>query len=367
MSDPRIAKLADLLVNYCVEVQPGELIAIDGSRAGWPLIEETYRAVLKAGGQPTLIWRENALEEILLKEGNDMQLRHVPEPTRYIYENYDGRIAILAEENTRQLSGADSAHQRIRAEGRQVLFKPFMERSAAGTFRWVGTQFPTQAYAQDADMSLADYEDFVYSACHVDKADPVTEWRNVSRAQQRFVDYLVGKRKVRVVGPNADLTLSIDGRTFINSDGHRNMPCGEIFTGPVEQSVNGWVRFTYPAIYSGREVDGIELNFVDGRVEKATAKKNEEFLHSVLDTDAGARYLGEFAIGTNHGITRFTRSILFDEKIGGTIHMAVGASYPETGGQNVSAVHWDMICDMRDGGQIFVDDELFYESGHFVI
>lgn len=367
MNDPRIQKLAHLLVNYCIAVQPGERIAIDGNRAGWPLIEETFRAVVEAGGQPTLIWRETALEEILLQLGNEAQLRYVPEPTQLIYDTYDGRIAIISEENTRQLSAADPMRQRTRAEGRHSLLKSFMERSASGALRWVGTQFPTHAHAQDADMSLRDYEDFVYAACHVDKENPMAEWQAISRQQERLVNYLQGKSQVRVLGPHADLTLSIAGRTFINSDGRRNMPCGEIFTGPVEESVNGWVRFTYPAIFSGREVDGVELHFVDGRVAQVTAKKNEAFLHSVLDTDSGARYVGEFAIGTNYGINRFTRSILFDEKIGGTFHMAVGASYPETGGKNQSAVHWDMICDMRNGSQIFVDDELFYENGQFTL
>lgn len=216
-------------------------------------------------------------------------------------------------------------------------------------------------------MSLSEFEDFVFAACHVDKEDPVAEWRKVSAEQQKLVDWLVGKDKVAVKGPNVDLTLSIKGRTFINADGTANMPDGEIFTGPVENSVNGWIRYTYPAIFSGREVEGIELRFAEGQVVAASAQKNEAFLLSVLDTDPGARYLGEFAIGTNHGIDRFTKSILYDEKIGGTLHTAVGSGYPETGSQNRSAVHWDMICDMRNGGQIWVDDELFYENGRFLI
>jgi aminopeptidase len=163
------------------------------------------------------------------------------------------------------------------------------------------------------------------------------------------------------------MTVSIHERTFINSDGRRNMPSGEIFTGPVESSVNGWVRFTYPAIFAGREVDGVELRFENGKVVDASAQKNEDFLLKTLDIDDGARYLGEFAIGTNNGIDRFTKSILYDEKIGGTIHMALGMGYPETGSQNKSSIHWDMICDMRDGGQIWVDDELFYEGGKFAV
>jgi aminopeptidase len=270
-------------------------------------------------------------------------------------------------DNTRTLSGVDPARQQIARTAGQELMQTFMQRSAAGEFRWVGTMYPTNAQAQEADMSLADFEDFVYSACFVDKEEPVAEWQKMSAMQQQLVDWLVGKKDVKVQGPNVDMTLSIAERTFINSDGQKNMPSGEIFTGPVEESVNGWVRFTYPAIFSGREVEGIELRFEDGKVVEASAKKNEAFLISVLDTDPGARYLGEWAVGTNNGIQRFTKSILYDEKIGGTIHMAVGNGYPETGSKNKSVVHWDMICDMRDGGKIWVDDELFYDSGKFTV
>ena len=185
--------------------------------------------------------------------------------------------------------------------------------------------------------------------------------------QQQLVDWLKGKDRVHVRGPHIDLTLSIAGRTFINSDGKRNMPSGEIFTGPVEDSVNGWVRFTYPAIRGGREVEGVEFEFVDGKVVRASADKNEEYLISQLDSDEGARYLGEFAVGTNYQIQRFTKSILFDEKIGGTVHMAVGAGYPETGSRNRSSVHWDFICDMREDSEILVDGELFYRNGEFQV
>lgn len=181
------------------------------------------------------------------------------------------------------------------------------------------------------------------------------------------MDWLSGKDEVVVKGPNVDLKLSIKGRNFINSDGKTNMPSGEIFTGPVEDSVEGWVRFTYPAIRLGREVEGIELKFEKGKVVEATAEKNEPFLLEMLEVDEGARYVGEFAIGTNKRINRFIKNMLFDEKTGGTIHMALGAGYPQTGSVNKSGIHWDMICDMRDGGQIYVDGELFYEAGEFKI
>ncbi len=367
MADPRVSKLAKLLANYCVEVKPGDKVLLMGAFSALPLVRETYREVIRAGGHPLTFWQEDTLAEIFYQEANDEQLAHIPEPQKLIMETYDCRIAIRGAENTRALSGIDPAKQTITRNASKELMEISMKRSASGDLRWVGTLFPTNAYAQEADMSLSEYENFVYGACHVDKEDPVAEWKKVSKIQQKLVDWLVGKKEVKVQGPNVDLILSIADRTFINSDGRRNMPSGEIFTGPVEDSVNGWVRFSYPAIQSGREVSGIELYFDDGKVVKATAKKNEAFLHSMLDSDAGSRYLGEFAIGTNDGIDRFTKSILFDEKIGGTIHMAIGAGYPETGSKNVSSVHWDMICDMREGGKIWVDGMEFYDSGKFLV
>jgi aminopeptidase len=245
--------------------------------------------------------------------------------------------------------------------------KTYMRRAAAGELRWVGTLFPTNAYAQDAEMSLSEYEDFVYGACMPDADDPVGYWRRFSAWQEKIVQWLKGKEQVHIVGPETDLRLNIAGRTFINSDGRHNMPSGEVFTGPVEESVEGHVRFSYPAIYQGREVTGVRLWFEGGRVVKASADKNEEFLIQTIDTDEGSHYLGEFAIGTNTGITRFTKQILFDEKIGGSFHIALGAGYLETGSVNESAIHWDMICDLRDGGEIWVDGELLYQNGRFAI
>lgn len=216
-------------------------------------------------------------------------------------------------------------------------------------------------------MGLHEFEDFVYSTTYSDRPDPIAAWTKIHDEQQRLVDWLAGKDSVEVKGPNIELSLSIKDRTFINSDGAFNMPSGEIYTGPVEDSVNGWVDFTYPAVLEGREVEGIHLEFEGGRVTNASARKNGEFLLKMLDLDPGARFLGEWAIGTNERIKTFTKNILFDEKIGGTIHMALGAGYPQTGSKNKSAIHWDMICDMREGGEIVVDGQNFYDSGNFLI
>jgi aminopeptidase len=233
----------------------------------------------------------------------------------------------------------------------------------------MSTLFPTAAYAMEAEMGLNEYEDFVFRACHADDntIDPVAYWQGVEREQERIIGRVAGHDRVQVRGPNADLTLSIKGRIFKNASGQQNLPDGEIYTGPVEDSVNGWVRYTYPAVYQGRAVEGIELTFENGRVVKASARKNEEFLLRMLDTDAGARYLGEFAIGTNFEIDRFTRNILFDEKIGGSFHMALGAGYPETGSVNKSIIHWDMICDLRSEAEIRVDGEALYRNGKFLV
>lgn len=216
-------------------------------------------------------------------------------------------------------------------------------------------------------MSLEEFEAYVFSTTYADTDDPIGAWLRIHDEQQKLVDWFSGKKELQVKGPNVDLMLSIDGRNFINSDGEHNMPSGEIYTSPIEDAAEGWVRFSYPAVRQSREVEGVELTFEKGRVVKATAEKNEGFLISMLDTDEGARYLGEFAIGTNKRIDRFIKNMLFDEKIGGTIHMAIGYGFPEIGGKNESAIHWDMICDMREGGQIFADGELIYESGEFKI
>lgn len=367
MSDPRQTKLANLLVNYSTSVQRGEWVGILGDVNALPLLREVYVAVLEAGGNPVLMLGDEWMSREFIRRANDEQLNWLDPSQTLYYEKADVYIRANATANTRSLSNIPGKRvQQLRAARRSWL-DTRLGRAAKGDFKWVGTQYPTEAYAQEANMSLDEYEDFVYGACFCDRDDPIAEWENLSKMQQGKVDFLTGKKQVVCKGPNVDLTLSIDGRTFINSDGHKNMPSGEIFTGPVEDSVNGWVRFDYPSIVGGRAVSGIELKFENGKVVEATAEQNEELLHAQLDTDAGARYLGEFAIGTNFGIQQFTGSILFDEKIGGTIHMAIGKGYPETGSKNDSAVHWDMICDMREDSEIHVDGELFYKDGAFTV
>ncbi len=306
-------------------------------------------------------------QELLFRYASDEQLQHVAEPLKLAVKTYDAFIRIDATMNTKALSSVDPSKMVLAAQAQAEISTTVMQRSAAGELRWSLAVFPTNAQAQEAEMSLAEYEDFVYGACLPDMDAPVGYWRRFSTWQQKIVDWLDPKEQVHVIAPGTDLRLSIAGRTFVNCDGRYNMPDGEVFTGPVEDSVQGHVSFTYPVIYGGREVSGVRLYFEDGKVVKASADKNEDFLIQTLDTDAGARYVGEFAIGTNEGITRFTRHMLFDEKINGSFHMAMGRGYPETGSKNKSAIHWDMLSDMCDGGEIWVDDELLYKDGKFVI
>jgi aminopeptidase len=367
MTDPRILKLAHTLVNYSVKIQPAETVLLHGELVALPLIRETYKAAVEAGGNVIVQYTDEVLGDYLMRHGSDEQLRWISPQEKWASEEVDVRIFIRATNNTRRSSSLDPKRSGIAASTRNELSKSRFRRTAEGKLRWTLTQFPTDAYAQEADMSLEEFEDFVYGATFSDQPDPIARWTALHDHQQKYVDWLKGKRQVQVRGPNIDMTLSIDGRTFINSSGTANMPSGEIFTGPVENSANGWVRFTYPAIREGRIVDGVELRFEAGKVVSATAKKNEEYLLTQLNLDEGAKYLGEFAVGTNYGIQRFTGNILFDEKIGGTLHMALGRGYPETGSVNESAIHWDMICDMRNESEIVVDGELMYKNGEFVI
>ena len=365
--DQRIKNLADILVNYSIKVNSGDWVVVTSDVQAIPLFNEVVAQVLRAGGHPTLLLQDDVSEAISLRFASEAQLQWIDPLSKVISEQADALISIGAPNNTRAFSDVPAAKQKIRAAARQDLVKVFSQRAMTKELRWVLTQFPCPALAQEANMSLRDYEDFVFRATFADQADPVAAWQKLHDEQQRFIEWITGKDQVIVRGPNVDLQLSINGRTFINADGMSNMPSGEIYTGPVEESVNGWIKFAYPAIAYGREVEGVELEFKNGKVVSAKAKKNEEFLLTMLETDAGARYLGEFAIGTNYGIQQFTKSILYDEKIGGTIHVALGNGYPETGSVNESGIHWDMICDMHEDSEIMVDGELLYKDGKFQI
>jgi len=367
MQDIRIQKMADLIVNYSIQVQPGEKVVLRSMTPAEPLLNEIYARIVAAGGYPFLALKFPETNERFYEFASDEQLKHIPDVDLFVVEHFDALVMVRGENNTKALGNIDPRKLMLAQQAEAPLMQKVMQRAASGSMKWVSTLFPTSAYAQDAHMSLREYEDFVYRACMPDLNDPIGYWQGVEKRQAGLVNWLNGRRNVHIVGPDTDLHLSIDGRRFMNSCCKHNVPDGEIYTGPVEDSVNGHVLFSYPAIYNGHEMAGVHLWFENGRVVRATAEKNEQFLLAALETDAGARYLGEFAIGTNYGIDRFTGQILFDEKIGGSFHLALGNSYPQTGGQNKSAIHWDLICDLRSGGFIQVDGETIYQNGEFTL
>jgi aminopeptidase len=371
LADPRVAKFAKVLVEHSARIVPGDRVLIEATTAAEPIVQELYIQILEKGGHPhPMIGFPGMVpfvqEDMYLTYAKDTALDFIPTFYKYAYDQFESRIRIHSATNTRATTNLDPARVQRRSRAISSITASQMRRGAEGTFKWVTTLYPTDGYAQDAGMSLKEYEDFVFGAVHAQEDDPISYWKGTAQGQQKAIDWLAGRSQVVMRGPNVDLTLSIKGRTFMNSTGINNMPDGEIFTGPVEDSVNGWVRFTYPAIYGGVAVEGAELTFNRGRVEQAKAEKNQDYLIKMLESDSGSRYLGEYAIGTNSDINRFTGNILFDEKIGGTFHMALGAGYPETGSHNKSSIHWDMICDLRTDSEILVDNELFYKNGQFV-
>jgi aminopeptidase len=367
MHDPRIEKLADMLVNYSIGIKSGDRAIIEANELARPLVAEIYKKVLQNGGFPFLSLNFTGWDEILLEYGSSEQIEYVHAPLKLVYETYNTDFYIQSDANTKRLTNISPDRIVKYRQGRRALLDNFYDRAARGEMRWVYTLFPTLAHAQEAEMSLDEYTDFVFNGCMPDQNDPVAYWRKVSDQQGKIVNWLKGKKQVHVIGPETDLTLSIEGRQFISCASNINVPDGEIFCGPVENSINGHVLFSYPAIYSGKEVTNVRLWFENGKVVKASADKNEDHLLAILDTDEGSRFVGEFAIGTNEGIQKFTGEILFDEKIGGSFHMAVGSSYPESGGLNKSAIHWDMICDLRKGGEITVDGITLHKNGKFVV
>jgi aminopeptidase len=366
MADPRIERLAGVLVGYSTAVEPGDLVIIESSPLAAPLVRAVYGHVLAAGGHPQARIAVDGVAEHLLKHGRDSQLEWLNPARVEEFERADVRMVFESEFNTRSLSGVDPARQARASRARERLRDIQLERGATRDLRWLVTMFPTNAAAQEAEMSLAQYEDFVFRGGLLDEDDPVAAWQEFGETLARRAEWLGTKSALRVVADGTDLTLGVAGRTWIPCDGKENFPDGEVFTGPVETQVDGEVRFTFPAVFHGRVVDGIHLRFRGGEVIEASAMHGESFLHEMLAMDEGARRLGEFSFGMNESIGEFTRNTLFDEKIGGTIHLALGKAYPETGGRNQSALHWDLVCDLRSGSEVYADGELVYRNGRFL-
>jgi len=365
--DKYIQKHASVLLNYSLNLKKDEKIFIMGQHISFPLMKELYRQAIILGAFPECRFTDDELQEIIFKNGNDEQLKYVPESLKLSYEKSDALLTVWGSANTRIFSDIMPEKIKKASRGKRPLLDILFQRIARGEARWCGTLFPTRAIAQEASMSLEDFQEFARHAGFLNEDDPIAHWQEINRQQEKICRYLNKKSTIRIVARDTDISLSIKDRKWINCSGKENFPDGEVFTCPVEDSAQGHIRFSFPAIYEGREVEDIRLTLEKGKIVKATAGRGEDLLNEVLRTDEGSNFLGEVAIGTNYHIQRFSRDILFDEKIGGTCHVAVGRSFPEAGGKNESAIHWDMLCDMKNGGRIFVDELLIYQDGKFII
>jgi len=366
MTDRRIERLAALLVGYSLELREGKVLRIDSLDEGSPLVLAVYGAALRAGALPYTNVSLSGLGETLFQYGSDEQLTYLSPIQWEEVEQLDALVTIWSETNTRAFSRVDPTRHAAYIAAQRKLSNRRWERISSGEMSWCGTLYPTNAHAQEAEMSLAEYEDFVYAACHVHENDPAAHWRAVSSQLKARAAELGGVRELRILGPDTDLRVGVEGRSWLAADGRYNLPDGEVFTSPLETETEGEIRYTFPAVYHGREVEDVRLRFEGGRVVEAEAARGDDYLQSLLEMDAGARVLGEVAFGLNYEIDRFTRNILFDEKIGGTMHLALGSGFPQSGGQNTSGLHWDMICDLRREGEVHADGELIWKDGRFL-
>ncbi|MCD4687378.1 MAG: aminopeptidase [Anaerolineae bacterium] len=367
MYEDLASRMAHVITTYCVPIQPDQLVLILTPVVAEPLALELHDAILRAGGHPYIVPQFTGQFERFITFADDAQLEYVNPVLKAAVEQIDVQIGIHAPHNTRSLNATDPAKLTRFQGSRRTIRELFWKRYAAQSLRWNVCAWPTEASAQQAEMGILAYTEFVYQACALDQPDPVTHWEAFRERQLALVAWFKGKQRCEVKGPGIELSFSFADRPWGSAHGVVNFPDGEIYASPVEDSVNGRVDFNYPTVYQGRELTGVSLTFEDGVVVAASARKGDAFLQAQLDIDAGARRLGEFAIGTNMGIQRFTGDTLFDEKIGGTIHMALGNSYPEVGGTNQSVIHWDMVHGMQDGGEIWIDGELFYRGGEFMV
>lgn len=359
MTEQRVKKLAKILVEHSTKVKKGDKVVINGDVIAEPLIKEVYKLCLKKGAYPAVHSHLPGMAQTFYKLASKAQLEKFPDVAMYETKKTDVFIGIYGTSNTRELSDVDPKRMAMRSKTVDPISKVRMKK------RWVLCNYPTNALAMEAEMSLEDYQNWFYRACNVDYAKMQKKYMKLKK--------IVDKGKeVRIVGKNTDLKMSIKGMTAMDIQGDKNVPDGEVFTAPEKYSVEGHIEFSYPAIRGGNEVDGIYVEFKKGKVVKAKATKNEKFLKAMLATDKGSSYLGELGIGVNYKITRYTKNLLFDEKIGGTIHLAFGQSYDECTGKNKknanhSALHWDIVKDMRKGGKLYVDGKLIQKNGKFLI
>lgn len=360
-----LEKYGELIAGYCVSVREGDEVNILAGLAAIDGVREVYRSVVKRGGYPRVILTDDYLMEIFYRYAPERLLLYESKVDEYMMENVDVLIRIISPVHSKPLIGVNPERFAKRERATRRLSEIFHRRESEGKLRWVATVFPSPASAQEAGMGPLEWEEFVARALKLHEDDPVKAWERQSAFQNKIVELLSRAKELRVVGPGTDLTLAVEGRVWINDDGKNNMPGGEVFTGPHEDSVEGRILFDVPSLWRGYEVRGVRLTFRNGEVVEAEAEVGRELLLRVLQVDEGARRVGEFSFGLNYDISRPSKLILFDEKIGGTIHLALGSAYTRTGGKNISSIHWDLIKDMREG-KVYADGELIYANGRFL-
>ena len=359
MSGPDPRAFADLLAGYCLDVKADQTVLVRSTPLAAPLLLELQRAILEREAWPVLRVTLDGEQRGFYEHARDVHLDEFPRIAVDEVKRLDSTVSIQAPADVHELAGIDPARVHRAARGRKELRERMLDK------RWCSSLWPTEALAEQAGMAFDEFSAFVRRALFLDRDDPLRGWQELRAFQAALISRLERAETIRIEAEGTDISLRVKGREWVNSDGRRNMPSGEVFTGPHETSATGRVRFDVPSSPAGVDVRGVELEFRDGEVVGATAEGGEEYLQQALATDDGARRLGELGIGTNFGIDRPIGAILFDEKIGGTVHLALGRSYPETGGRNVSALHWDLICDLRRGGRITADGEVVQEDGRF--
>lgn len=357
---------AQLLIDYCLEIEKGDRLLIKTTLLAEPLVRPLYARCLQAGGHPHVLFSFSEQMKIYNDKAEKHQLEYISPFYETAMNEFEAYLHIRAPYNLRETNGGEADKRELRSRAMESINQVYFKRTADRSLKRSLCQFPTQAAAQMAGMALSDYENFVFTACQLDQSDPVSAWLDVRHRQQRIVDYLNGCSEVRYLNARSDIRFSTRGRQWINSDGRTNMPSGEIYTSPVEDSVEGYIHFDLPTVFRGHRVRGCTLKVEKGYIQEWTAEEGQEFLDEIFQLP-GARRFGEAAIGTNYNIKETTGNILFDEKIGGTVHMAIGQSYLQAGGKNESSVHWDMIADMSQKGQIFADGKCIYENREFTI
>lgn len=354
-----------LIVNYCARVSPKDEVNIVATPASIEVVRSIYKHTVINGGYPRVNLSDDMMTELFYRFASDELLSYYSRIDEFMLENVNAMIRIIAPTHTKPLINIDPNKIAMRERATKKLSEIFMRRDGEGSLKWVVTIYPTEASAQEANMSPYEWRELVFSSLKLYHENPIAAWEKQAEAQEKIAQKISKVKEIRVVGPGTDLILRVDGRKWINDDGRYNMPGGEVFTAPLEDSAEGTIAFDIPSLWRGMEIRNVRLTFSKGSVVDYDAELGRDLIGKLLNVDEGAKRIGEFAFGLNYDIKRYSKIILLDEKIGGTIHVALGAAYVSTGGTNTSSIHLDLIKDMRNA-VVYGDGEVIYKNGEFV-